>query len=68
MRFFPKIAACQEVKGVLTPTSQESQGEVTSIWSVCRILKDPNFKDHSCIFSSGKARHPRNESALLQFN
>ena len=44
-------AECQEVKGVLTPISQESQDEVTSVWSVGRILKDPNFKDHSYVLS-----------------
>jgi hypothetical protein len=63
-------AACQEVKGVLTPTSHESQDELTSVWSVFQILKNPNFKDHSLVRLKveGKARHPRNESALLQFN
>ncbi len=45
------IAACPEVKGVLTPTSQESQDEVMSIWSVCQILKDPQSKDHSYVLS-----------------
>ncbi len=48
MRF--EIAACQEVKGVLTPTSQESQDEVTSARSVRPIPKDPNFKDHSYVY------------------
>ncbi len=30
-----RTAACPEVKEVLTPTSQESQDEVMSVWSVC---------------------------------
>jgi hypothetical protein len=70
MMFFLKSPCAKRlrVEEVLIPTSQESQDKVTSIWSICWILKDPNFKDHSCVFSSGKARHPRNESALLQFN
>ena len=45
------LAACPEVKGVLTPTSQESQDEVMSVWSVCRSLKIPQFKDHSYVLS-----------------
>ena len=39
-RLTSSIAACPEVKGVLTPTSQESQDEVMSVWSVWQILKD----------------------------
>ena len=45
------VAACPEIKGVLTPTSQESQDEVMSVWSVCRVLKIPQFKDHSYVLS-----------------
>ena len=46
-----RITTCQEVKGVLTPTSQEFQDEVTPVWSVGRILKDPNFKDYLYVLS-----------------
>jgi hypothetical protein len=46
-----RTAACPEVKGVLTPTSQESQDEVMSVWSVDQILKDPQFKDHLYVLS-----------------
>jgi hypothetical protein len=46
---YVKTAACPKVKGVLTPTSQESQDEVMSVWSVCRSLKIPQFKDHSLV-------------------
>ncbi len=47
---FNSTAACQEVKRVLTPSSQESQDKVTSVWSVCRIPQGSNIKDHSYVF------------------
>jgi len=44
------IAVCQEVKRVLTPSSQESQDKVASVWSVCLIPKDSTSRTTCKLF------------------
>jgi hypothetical protein len=46
----------QEVKGVLTTTSHQSQDEVTSVRSICRIPEDPKVQGPLVRFSKRQGK------------
>ena len=41
---------------------------MTSVWSVCRIPKDPNFKDHSYILSKRYGNAPKDQETRAHFS